>query len=391
MLPTYSRRVNRWCKGGCRLFLLCLFWLGCVQVFAQAHDGSSKPHFEWNTNTLSLVQSNGYYARMIRLQNGQVICGFDYDRKIWVRQSDDGGKTWRKPVMVVEWPHGRLTNTELLQLRDGSLLCFYNERPDHRRRRPTSSASHRYAICMARSADDGKTWSDPETLYRAGAEFENGCWEPAAIELPSGEVQMFFSNEGPYRTTDEQEITLLRSKDGAHTWADPEKVSFRPNARDGMPVPLVLNDGRGIAFTVEDNGLSGKFKPSVVFTTLSDNWHSGTRTTGSTNRWGALRVPLAPEIYAGAPYLRQMPDGKTILSFQRGDTGELKNARMVVCIGDENAKNFDSPSQPFPQAAGTSQLWNSLFIKNADTVVALSETRINGIFGIWSIEGRLVR
>lgn len=351
----------------------------------------AKPHFEWNTNTLSLIQSNGYYGRIIRLQNGQLVCGFDYDRKICVRHSDDEGKTWREPVKVAEWPYGRLTNTELLQLRDGSLLCFYNERPRQHRSHSTDSVAHPYTICVARSTDNGQTWQTPETLYRAGAEFENGCWEPAAIQLPSGEVQVFFSNEGPYRNSDEQEITLLRSTDGAHTWASPEKVSFRPNARDGMPVPLVLNHGRGIAFTVEDNGLSGKFKPSVIFSSLADNWRSGVRTTGNTNRWGALRAPPAPEIYAGAPYLRQMPSGETILSFQRSDAGELKNARMVVCIGDEEAKNFDSPSHPFPQADGTSQLWNSLFVKNTETVVAVSETRINGVFGIWSIEGHLVR
>lgn len=372
--------------------------LGAVLGITLLADTSKKPspHLEWNPSTLTLIHSNGYYARIIRLPNGQLICGFDSDRKIWVRHSVDEGKTWQKPVMAAEWPLGRLTNTELLQLHNGSLLCFYNERPrrDWGKRNETTAApkeSPPYAICMVRSDDNGQTWQKPETLYVAGAEFGNGCWEPAAIELPSGEIQLFFSNEGLYRDSDEQEITLLRSTDGARTWSAPEKISFRPGHRDGMPVPLILKDGRGIAFAIEDNGLSGNFKPAIVFTSLKDNWRAGVRGPDSTNRWSALKNLPPPHVSASAPYLRQMPSGETILSFQRSETGEMQQAYMVVCIGDEEVRNFDSPSRPFPVTAGKPQLWNSLFVKNKDTVIAVSEATIRGTFGIWSIEGRLIK
>lgn len=355
----------------------------------------STPRIEWNAATLSLIQSNGYYGRIIRLKNGQLLCGFDVDGKITVRHSNDDGNTWQNPTKVAESVPARLTNTELLQLHDGTVLCFYNERP--RRQRASTNQTEgaalktpRYAIAMTRSADDGQTWGKPEILFQAGTEFTNGCWEPAAIELPSGEVQLFFSNEGNYRRSDEQEILLLRSSDGARTWKAPEKVSFRPGHRDGMPVPLVLKDGSGILFSIEDNGLSGNFKPVIVSTSLKDNWRSGVREPDSTNRWSALRTLPPPHVSASAPYLRQMPSGETLLSFQRSETGELKTAYMVVCIGDARARNFDSPSQPFPITEGKAQLWNSLFIKNAITVVAVTETTLNGVHGIWSIEGRFV-
>jgi hypothetical protein len=391
--------MNRWINDVLRMgtLLFPLVWI--LSLGAQStNTASQSPQMEWNAASLSLIQSNGYYGRIARLKNGQLVCGFDFERKIWVRHSDDEGKTWRKPVKVAEWPFGRLTNTELLQLRGGPLVCFYNERPRRTsgksretRTQQNPEETHPYTICMARSDDHGQTWQKPEMLYIAGREFINGCWEPAAIELPSGEVQVFFSNEGPYRESDEQEIDLLRSIDGARTWSPPEKVSFRARARDGMPVPLVLKDGGGIAFSIEDNGLSGNFKPTIVFTSLKDNWHSGARGPGSTNRWSALQNLPAPHVSASAPYLRQMPSGETLLSFQRSETGEMQKAYMVVCIGDAEARHFDFPSRPFPIAEGSAQLWNSLFIKSSDTVIAVSETTIHGIPGIWSIEGRLVR
>jgi hypothetical protein len=380
-----------------RAFFFLLLSTTVVPLLAQTSPGSShkkhSPTIEWNPATLTLIQSNGFYGRIIRMKNGKLLCGFDVGRKICVRQSDDEGKTWNAPVKVAEWPLGRLTNTELLQLSNGSLLCFYNERPRHpfsKTNLTDAAPLVAYTICMARSEDSGKTWLPPETLYRAGAEFTNGCWEPAAIQLPGGEVQMFFSNEGLYRESDEQEITLLRSMDGAHTWGAPEKVSFRGRARDGMPVPLVLNNHQGIAFSIEDNGLSGNFKPAIVYTSMKDNWRSGVRGPGNTNRWSALRDLPAPHVSASAPYLRQMPSGETLLSFQRSETGEMRTAYMVVCIGTKEAREFDSPSRPFP-GEGKAQLWNSLFVKNKKTVIAVSETTMNGVFGIWSVEGRFKR
>lgn len=349
-------------------------------------EGKPVPRIEWDASTLSLIQANGGYGRIIRLKDGAWLCGFDFRRSIWVRRSRDEGKTWEEPVRVADWPFGGLTNTELLQLRDGLLLCFYNERP---RRGQTNQP---FAIALARSDDGGKTWHRSERLYAGGVEFGNGCWEPAAIELPSGEVQLFFSNESPYRNSDEQEITLLRSHDGARTWSAPETVSFRAGHRDGMAVPLVLNEGRGIAFAIEDNGLSGNFKPVIVFSTLEGNWRSEVRRPGDPNRWSALSELPAVRVAASAPYLRQMPSGETLLSFQQTDqTGELKTACMVVYIGDAQARDFRSPSTPFPMAGRNAQLWNSLFVKNSHTVVAVSQTTINGVSGIWSVEGKLIR
>jgi hypothetical protein len=69
--------------------------------------------------------------------------------------------------------------------------------------------------------------------------------------------------------------------------------------------------------------------------------------------------------------------------------GSLTYSRMVVWIGDREAKNFTNPSEPFAVPPDANGLWNSLFIKNDTTVTAISSTTLFGIRGLWAIDGRL--
>lgn len=360
-------------------------WMLLAAVSRCGLAQSVLPRIDWHPASLTLIQADGKYARMIRLDDGRIVCACDVQGRIQLRHSSDGGASWQAPILVAEWEGGRLTNAELLQLHGGALLCLYNERPSG-----NAAPGTPFSISIARSEDRGATWQPPRRIYSAGDQFGDGCWEPAAIQLSSGEVQLFFANEGPYRASDEQEITLVRSADDGRTWSRPEQVSFRPHARDGMPVPLVLHGGRGVAVAIEDNGLSGAFKPAIVFSTAADNWRSGSRGPAATDRWGALTEPLPPHVYAGAPYLRQMPSGETLLSYQQSETGELNAAYMLVSIGNAEAKNFGPGVRPFPPTE-RAQLWNSLFVKDDETVIAVTETAVDGVYGIWSVQGRFIR
>ena len=62
---------------------------------------------------------------------------------------------------------------------------------------------------------------------------------------------------------------------------------------------------------------------------------------------------------------------------------------MAVYVGDEEAKNFSGKTTPFNTDSGKSGKWNSLFIKKATTVTAISGTTIDGITGLWAIDGQL--
>jgi hypothetical protein len=45
------------------------------------------------------------------------------------------------------------------------------------------------------------------------------------------------------------------------------------------------------------------------------------------------------------------------------------------------------PLHPFPLQPGRAQLWNSLLVKNADTITAVSETTVGDASGIWAMDG----
>ena len=341
----------------------------------------SASQIEWDQTTLTLIQRNAGYGRIIRLAEDQLLSCFGHGRSIAVRTSDDNGRTWEPLVYVAGPRFGVATNPTLIRLANGTILCFYNERPD--------DGKHPFTIMSVRSDDRGKSWSSPRQLFAADVRFENGCWEPDAIQLPSGELQLFFANESPYRSSAEQEITLLRSHDNGANWTQPQTISFREGHRDGMPVPLVLRDGKGIVVAIEDNGLNGRFKPVIVHTSVAENWQGPSVIGDSGRRWSALQPSLPPNVYAGAPYVCQMPTGSTILSVQ-SDEGGRSQPQMVVYIGDSNAKNFSNKSVPFQVAPNISCLWNSLFVKDSDTVTAISGTTIRGARGVWSIDGRFV-
>jgi len=349
---------------------------------------AAPPAIEWKSDQPVLIQQDGHYGRIARLDAKTLIACFDWKRAIHIRRSDDEGKTWQEPVKVAEWTSGTLTNAELLVLKNGEVLSFFNRRPNNRDKDKKDRLPFSIGVC--RSKDGGRTWSEPTTIYEAGPEFENGCWEPSALQLPDGEVQVYFANEGPYRKSEEQEISMMRSKDNGVRWGAMEKISFRKGSRDGMPVPVLAKNGRTIAMAIEDNGMSGTFKPVIIATKLRNNgWRESAADGESSRRWGAMEKPLAPGTYAGAPYLRQLSGGEFVLSFQLAESGDMKESRMAVSIGSQEARDFAAPTFPFVQDQGRSQLWNSLFIKNDRTVTAVSETSQNGISGIWAVDGVL--
>ena len=334
----------------------------------------------WEQSTLQLVQAGAGYGRMIRLDDEAILCLYERAGSVHARLSRDNARHWADETLVASYPFGTAANPEALQLKDGRVMAMWNERP--------RDGMHHFAIRIAFSKDLGQTWANSQLVYQASSKPHNGCWEPAAIQLPSGEIELFFANEYPYPHSNEQEITMLRSHDDGATWSGPETVSFRPGGRDGMPVPLVLNNRKGIVVAIEDSGDNGVLQPSIIYTSLSDDWKQGPAGANSPRRWPAVSG-LDPHVYAGAPYIRQLPTGETILSCQ--STEGRTTDQMVVYIGDSQARNFAARSVPFQIRDGEKGQWNSLFVKDESTVTAISSAVINGHYGLWAIDGYVIR
>ncbi len=355
-------------------------------------------NIDWDITTLQKIaplqnRNIGYcgYPRMIQLYDKSVFCIYEISGgNIECIKSFDEGKTWSVPYMIATSNNGiNSTVPEILELKDHSLIASYNLRP------AKFEASKHFGISTKKSYDGGLSWKEERLLYEAGAAFEDGCWEPSQIQLPSGEIQLFFSNEGIYTNSNEQNISMFRSFDNGLSWSlKPEIVSFRAGKRDGMPVPIFLKKTNEVLFSIEDNGM-GQFAPSIIRNNLADNWKTLADAT-SPARTQALAKPLSTAIYGGAPYLRQLHGGETILSYQstEGRNNQWDLACMNVVVGDEDGKNFRNKSIPFEVPVNKSGLWNSLCVLADDTIVALTSTNaysINNTIEVWMIKGHIKR
>ena len=356
-----------------------------ISVFAYCQNGQTR--IKWDYSSRKFVNT-GVYARVKKLSCGELCLVYSQGPAVWIRKSADEGKNWFPAIKVSESETYNYTNSELLQLKNGWLFYTWNARP-------RKENVHEYKIMGAISKDGGNTWENEQTIYRVGKNFHNGCWEPVAIQLPDGEIHLYFANELPYPDSYEQEITLLRSFDNGSLWSAPQTVSFRKGKRDGMPVPIYLQDEKSIALAIEDNGIAGTFKPVIIRT--KDNWKGGAVGADSPQRTHALndKFRLPDSVYVGAPYLIQLKNGATLLSVQssegRKGTNE-KYANLQVYVGDENALNFSNPTTPFPSLAPQAHaLWNSLCQINDSTVMTISS--LGGLErenGIWTVTGKIV-
>ena len=342
--------------------------------------GAPADTVRWDPATRRLLQPGGVYPRLTRVGPGRLLLSFELNHAACVRVSADDGKTFGPVVAVAARPWANCANPQPLALPDGRVLLFYNVRPRRGVDRP-------FSINVATSTDGGVTWADAAgPIYAGGSKAKDGVYEPAAVRRPDGTVDLFFASEHPYAGTGQQEITRVRSADGGKTWGDPRRATFRGGGRDGMPVPVLLAGGHTLAVAIEDNGLTADrlLKPAVV--TFDD---AVDPVDGRSERRRAVDGgTLAAGVYAGAPYLAVLPDGRTVASCQ-SDAGRPGHARMVVFVGDEAAGHFGPPTEPFAVPAGGRGEWNALYVAENGTVTALSTTSLDGKPGVWAIDGRV--
>lgn len=359
----------------------------CILMFSICSCAHREVTIDWDSNSLQFVTRGGY-ARIKQVQDRHALV-YNASAPALIRFSDDGCESWGEPIVVAQAEGYVFTNSELLELQSGRLLYMWNARPNR-------STGLPFKIMYATSDDGGSSWSEGRDLYVAHPEFHNGCWEPIALQLPDGEVQIYFANEAPYTESSEQEISLMRSTDDCNTWSEAEKISFRAGSRDGMAVPIYLPHSNEIAVAIEDNGIRGRFKPVIVRT--ARNWTDGFVAADDLRREEALAAECAVHdtIYAGAPYLIRLGERHTLLSVQSTEGRKGRNeqfANMQVYVGDRNARNFKHRSTPIPHLpADANALWNSITQLDDDTVIAVMSVSgmERGKGGVWTVKGKIV-
>ena len=311
------------------------------------------------------------YTRVIRLQDGSYMAAYEAcSGSIVIRRSHDGGLTWPKEMeqrivqtYYVPTASGNVAMRPampfLCQLEDGTILCANNFCPQTPGLVP-------YSIAVSRSDDNGKSWTPREIVFEGGCIFEDGCWEPAILQLPDGEVHLYIANEAPYVTSNKQEISFFTSVDSGKTWSrDFRTASIRSTGRDGMPCPCIFGDE--IVIIVEDI-FHVELKPTTVRCKVSEKWSTPVTDNSPGRDYNLTDIPL--EKYAGAPYIVKLHSGEAVISYQTVDNPE-GIISMDVAIGDRHARNFGRRTRPFGNLVGIPSQWNSLCVLDEYTIGAV--------------------
>ena len=272
-----------------------------------------------------------------------------------------GGKTWTDATLVRQShpgvsPLGKdvmsFVNPDFIQLRNGRIVMAYQWR--------YLDAYHDFSITnencgveLVYSDDNGNTWSEPREIYRGR------CWEPAFLELPSGEIQMYLTDSSTIE--DDHTLTctgIFRSFDGGHTWQG--KDLCRPSDIEAISSTVVRGrrlDGMASAVQLENGGIICPLEvfshiriqdqtPVVVKTTEKDNWEGDNE---KIRLEGGPEYPLKKELYRDfygyAPYCCILPTGEPVV----GSNGRLtgNESRFWTFIGSKDAYEFGYPTSPF--------------------------------------------
>lgn len=356
----------------------------------------------WDARTqLEVYGGNSSYPRMIRLDNGDLLVAYVHfvgEAIIQVQRSTDNGRTWSDPVVAVRDARTEVTanNPELIQLDNGTVLLPHG-------RRPQGEIGIPFELRVAASTDGGRSWDPRASVYKAGSSRRQGVWEPVIKQLPGGTLQLYAANEKPYVNSNDQEISMWRSSDRGRTWSDDfVTTSYREGARDGMPAPVLLQDGGGIVYAIESNQWSERcwqLKPTIIWTPSVNNAWSNAPVLGDDRRyrWRALAssARLNCNSRGTALYLVQFPTGETVLSFHTREDRERGGQTLVVAVGNQEARSFRHKARPFgvPDQEGHRAKWSSLFRKNDTTVTAVTSTsayngdRGGGFKQIYTVDG----
>lgn len=381
------------------LFLSAVLSLSSYQADKNLLSNSDKDsqgsdiRIAWDYSSMQQIAERGGYPRLQRMQDNSLIAIYETRTgDIEYKRSYDNGLSWSEPVMVFsrfiyKGNNGKSTlvnmaNAEIIQLSNGDIIAGANYRPREAEIAP-------FSIAIRRSTDNGTTWIPAQVLYNAAPRFHDGCWEPSFLQLPDGEVQVYFANENPYQQSGEQEISLMRSNDNGATWSEATMVCFRQNRRDGMPVARIVGDE--IVVAIEDNNID-RFKPYTVRTKLTDNW-SKSVLADSPQRDYSFTAKIDDSVYMGAPYLLKLPTGETLISYQTNENraSDWEYSTMEVAIGDKTARNFNRRTRPFDVPLDKEAKWNSLAMWDENTVVAFTSSDFKSKeVAPWLIKGYII-
>lgn len=304
-----------------------------------------------------------------------------------IRKSMSAGRTWSDPREIVKYDPDKdasyfgFKNPDFIVLHNGWILLAYVG---------VGRTGFNSDIQIIFSKDGGNTWTSPKIVHKG-----YGIWEPAMVQLPDGTIDLFFSSEEKWFKDNnvQQEILMISSKDLGSTWSEPITAAYSPGNRDGMAVPLLLKDNKGIIFPIES---PGQIMPWMIWSSVKANFYYksfGTKENG--RRWYINPPSLAAP--GGAPYIVRLSTGETLLNVQaaggRNLGGQWKKSTQIVLVGNSVGKNFTNASVAWPDLGADEGTYFSSICLLDDSTILMPTTRYlsNEHSEVWTKIGHIHR
>lgn len=205
--------------------------------------------------------------------------------------SEDGGKTWSKPMRLPDGILGPVKNKPV-QLADGTLVCGSSTESDDER--------DVWVVHMERTSDLGQTWQKSPPLNDG---VKLAAIQPGVLSHPGGKLQILCR-------TKQGKVAEAWSDDGGKTWQPLKLVEALPNPDSGIDA-VTLKDGRAVL--VHNHTRRGRTPLNVSVSQDGKTWKA------------ALVLETEPGEYS-YPAVIQTADGKVHITY----TWHRKKIRHAV-------------------------------------------------------------
>lgn len=234
-----------------------------------------------------------------------------------ITRSADFGKTWSKPKTLYDTPFDDRHPT-VIELNDGTLLCgMFLLEGWYGYEQAPAGRSKNSQVCSIRSTDGGYSWEQPVFVPSPFKYYDR--MRSKLVLLPSGDV--LFATYGMDSYTGKINMSLYRTDDGGQNW---KLVSVQSSPTSDMDEPAICLAADG----------------TLIMVTRPDGEFLYSKDEGKT--WS---TPMSTDIKMIAPCLLTLKDGTIVCLFGKmGNYAEIPNSIQMIWSND-NGHTWVAPAE----------------------------------------------